>query len=130
MKAFTHDDILMVPSYNHWESRTVVDISMKCKTGKLFLQVPLMTASMDTITESDMANFIGENGGIGVLHRYMTIKDNIRMFKGAAAETGPYRNYIGRSMGKPAAQNLISFKKHLTSSDHGKAGVGIDFTQA
>jgi IMP dehydrogenase len=58
MKAVTYDDILMVPSYNHWESRKVVNISMKCKTGKLFLEVPLMTANMDTITESDMANFI------------------------------------------------------------------------
>ncbi len=81
MKAFTYDDILMVPSYNHWESRKVVDISMKCKTGKLFLEVPLMTANMDTISESDMANFIGEKGGIGVLHRYVTIEDNVSMFK-------------------------------------------------
>jgi IMP dehydrogenase len=81
MKAFTYDDILMVPSYNHWESRKVVDISMKCKTGKLSLELPLMTANMDTITESDMANFIGAKGGIGVLHRYMSIEDNVQMFK-------------------------------------------------
>ena len=51
MKAFTYDDILMVPSYSHWESRKVVDISMRCKTGKLALDLPLMTANMDTITE-------------------------------------------------------------------------------
>jgi len=81
MKAFTYDDILMVPSYNHWESRKVVDISMTCKTGKLSLEVPLMTSNMDTITESDMANFIGEKGGIGVLHRFLPIEDNIRIFK-------------------------------------------------
>ena len=35
MKAITYDDILMVPSYNHWESRKVVDIAMRCKMGKL-----------------------------------------------------------------------------------------------
>jgi IMP dehydrogenase len=81
MKAFTYDDILMVPSYNHWESRKVVDISMRCKTGKLSLELPLMTANMDSITETDMANFIGSKGGIGVLHRYMSIADNVRMFK-------------------------------------------------
>ena len=81
MKAFTYDDILLVPSYNHWESRKVVDISMRCKTGKLALDLPLMTANMDSITEVDMANFIGAKGGIGVLHRYMSIEDNIRMFK-------------------------------------------------
>jgi IMP dehydrogenase len=81
MKAFTYDDILMVPSYSHWESRKVVDISMRCKTGKLTLDLPLMTANMDTITETDMANYIGSKGGIGVLHRYMPIEDNVRMFK-------------------------------------------------
>ena len=81
MKAFTYDDILLVPSYSHCESRKVVDISMRCKTGKLFLELPLMTANMDTITETDMANFIGSKGGIGVLHRYMPIEDNVSMFK-------------------------------------------------
>ena len=82
MKAFTYDDILMVPSYSHWESRKVVDISMRCKTGKLALDLPLMTANMDTITETDMVNFIGAKGGIGVLHRYMSIEDNVSMFNG------------------------------------------------
>jgi IMP dehydrogenase len=81
MKALTYDDILLVPSYNHWESRKVVDISMRCKTGKLALDLPLMTANMDSITEVEMANFIGAKGGTGVLHRYMSIEDNIRMFK-------------------------------------------------
>lgn len=81
MKAFTYDDILLVPSYNHWESRKVVDISNRCKTGKLSLDLPLMTANMDTITGADMANFIGEKGGIGVLHRFMTVDDNVAMFK-------------------------------------------------
>ncbi|MEA1946576.1 MAG: guanosine monophosphate reductase [Thermodesulfobacteriota bacterium] len=81
MKAFTYDDILMVPSYNHWESRKVVDISMRCKKGKLSLELPIMTANMDSITETDMANYIGAKGGIGVLHRYMSIDNNVRMFK-------------------------------------------------
>lgn len=81
MKAFTYDDILMVPSYNHWESRKVVDISMRCKKGKLSLELPIMTANMDTITETDMANYIGAKGGIGILHRYLSIENNVRMFK-------------------------------------------------
>jgi IMP dehydrogenase len=81
MKALTYDDILLVPSYNHWESRKVVDISMTCKRNKLTLKLPLMTANMDTITEMDMANFIGAKGGIGVLHRYMSIENNVRIFE-------------------------------------------------
>jgi IMP dehydrogenase len=54
---------------------------MRCKTGKLHLDLPLMTANMDTITATEMANFIGSRGGIGLLHRYMPIEDNVSMFK-------------------------------------------------
>jgi IMP dehydrogenase len=79
--AITYDDVLLVPSYNHWESRRVVDISLKDKSGKLHLDLPIMTSNMDTITESEMADYIGKKGGIGVLHRFTTIEENIRMFK-------------------------------------------------
>jgi IMP dehydrogenase len=80
MQALTYDDVLLVPSYNHWESRKVVDTAMQCKLGKLTLELPLMTANMDTITGSEMANFIGAKGGVGVLHRFLTIEDNVQMF--------------------------------------------------
>ena len=79
--AITYDDVLLVPSYNHWESRNVVDISITDKTGKLHLDLPLMTANMDSITEDAMVNFIGTKGGIGVIHRFMSIEDNVRIFK-------------------------------------------------
>ena len=82
--AITYDDVLLVPSYNHWESRKVVDISVTDKSGKLSLELPVMTANMDTITEEAMANFIGEKGGIGVLHRFMSIEENVRIFKACA----------------------------------------------
>ena len=48
--AITFDDVLLVPSYNHYESRKVVDIAMTDKTTKLHLKLPLMTANMDTIS--------------------------------------------------------------------------------
>ena len=80
-KAITYDDVLLVPSYNHYESRRVVDISVTDRSGGFSLALPLMTANMDTITEHEMANFIGAKGGIGVLHRFMSIDDNVTMFK-------------------------------------------------
>ena len=79
--AFTFDDVLLVPAYNHHESRRVVDISMTDRSGKLSLALPVMTANMDTVTESAMANFIGSKGGIGFLHRFMDIEENIDEFK-------------------------------------------------
>jgi IMP dehydrogenase len=80
-EAITFDDVLLVPSYNHYESRRLVDISMKDKSGKLSLGLPILTSNMDTITESGMANFIGERGGSGVLHRFMSVEKNIEEFK-------------------------------------------------
>lgn len=79
--AITFDDILMVPSYNHYESRRLVDISMTDKAGKLTLKLPVMSSNMDTVTESAMANFMSSKGGIGVLHRFMSIENNIAEFK-------------------------------------------------
>jgi IMP dehydrogenase len=79
--AITYDDVLLVPSYNHWESRKVVDVTMEDRTGKLSLGLPLMTANMDTITEVEMVNFIGAKGGMGVLHRFMPIDENVEIFK-------------------------------------------------
>lgn len=79
--AITYDDVLLIPSYNHWESRKVVEITNTDRRGKLSLALPLMTANMDTITETAMADYIGEKGGIGVLHRFMAIEENVRMFR-------------------------------------------------
>ncbi len=75
--GITFDDVLLVPSYNHYESRRLVNISMTDKSGKLTLALPVMSSNMDTITESAMANFMAEKGGIGVLHRFMSIERNI-----------------------------------------------------
>lgn len=80
-KAFTFDDVLLVPSYNHYESRRLVDISMTDRRGVLTLDFPVMTSNMDTVTESAMANFMGERGGIGVLHRFLSIERNVAEFK-------------------------------------------------
>ena len=80
-KAITFDDVLLVPSYNHYESRKHVDLSVTDRTGKLTVKLPVMTSNMDTVTESSMANFIGDKGGVGVLHRFMSIERNIEEFK-------------------------------------------------
>ena len=79
--AFTFDDVLLIPAYNHYESRRMVDTAMTDRLGKLHLELPVMTANMDTVTESAMANFIGDKGGTGVLRRFMNIEENVADFK-------------------------------------------------
>jgi IMP dehydrogenase len=92
--AITYDDVLLVPAYNHHESRRVVDISSTDRLGKLSLNLPIISANMDTITGSKMANFMSSKGAIGALHRFMTIDDNVKEFK---ACTGPVFVSVGCS---------------------------------
>lgn len=79
--ALTFDDVLLVPNYNHWDSRRLVDISSTDKTGRFSLSLPVMSANMDTITESEMAGFMHSKGGVGVLHRFMDVTVNIEEFQ-------------------------------------------------
>lgn len=79
--AITFDDVLLVPAYNHYESRRLVETAVTDRTGKLTLQLPIMSSNMDTVTESRMANFMSSKGGIGVLHRFMSVEENIAEFK-------------------------------------------------
>ena len=80
-QAITYDDVLLVPSYNHYESRKLVDTSVTDRSGKLGMRLPVLTANMDTVTEHAMANFIGERGGMGVLHRFMPIERNVAEYR-------------------------------------------------
>jgi IMP dehydrogenase len=80
-QAITYDDVLLVPNYNNHESRRMVDTAVTDRTGKLRLELPVFTANMDSVTESEMANFIGAKGGMGVLHRFLSIERNIEEFK-------------------------------------------------
>jgi IMP dehydrogenase len=84
-EAFTFDDVLLIPAYNHYESRQHVDTSVTDRTGQLKLKLPVMTANMDTVTESAMANWIAGKGGIGVLHRAMSIERNVAELKRCTA---------------------------------------------
>ncbi len=81
IQAITFDDVLLVPAYNHYESRRMVDTSIVDKSGKLKLGLPLLTSNMDTITESEMANFVGSKGGMGALHRFLSVERNVEELK-------------------------------------------------
>ncbi|KTD11607.1 guanosine monophosphate reductase GuaC [Legionella gratiana] len=79
--AITFDDVLLVPAYNHHESRRVVETTSTDRLGKLTLELPVISSNMDTITESAMANFMTSKGAMGALHRFMSVEENIAEFK-------------------------------------------------
>ncbi|HAD96089.1 MAG TPA: IMP dehydrogenase, partial [Cryomorphaceae bacterium] len=71
-EALTYDDVLLVPAYSEVLPREV-DLSTKF-TRNISLKAPIVSAAMDTVTESGMAIAIAQDGGIGVLHKNMTIE--------------------------------------------------------
>lgn len=71
-KGFTYDDVLLVPAESH-VLPAEVDFSTFL-TKKIRLNSPIMTAAMDTVTESDMAIAIAREGGIGIIHKNMSIE--------------------------------------------------------
>ncbi|RLG11905.1 IMP dehydrogenase, partial [Candidatus Pacearchaeota archaeon] len=75
-EAYTFDDVLLVPSYSEVLPKDV-DVSTYI-TPKIKLNIPLLSAAMDTVTESRMAISIAREGGLGVIHRNMSLEDQVR----------------------------------------------------
>ncbi|HIX55054.1 MAG TPA: IMP dehydrogenase [Candidatus Sphingobacterium stercoripullorum] len=72
-EGLTYDDVLLVPAYSEVLPRDV-DTSTNL-TKKIKLNIPLVSAAMDTVTESDLAIAIAQAGGIGMLHKNMSIDE-------------------------------------------------------
>ena len=86
-EGLTYDDVLLVPAFSEVLPREV-NIQSKF-TKNISLNVPIASAAMDTVTESAMAIAMAQEGGIGVLHKNMTIEDQaIEVRKVKRAESG------------------------------------------
>ena len=81
-QGLTYDDVLLVPAYSEVLPR---DVKINSKfSRKIPLNIPIVSAAMDTVTESQMAIAMAREGGIGVLHKNMTIAEQaakVRMVK-------------------------------------------------
>jgi len=71
-EGLTFDDVLLVPSYSQVLPRDV-DIS-SFLTNKIRLNVPMLSAAMDTVTEASLAIALAREGGLGILHKNMSIQ--------------------------------------------------------
>ncbi|MCB9110374.1 MAG: IMP dehydrogenase [Anaerolineales bacterium] len=78
--ALTYDDVLLVPQYSEVDSRRLLSTKSPL-TKKIFLQSPIVSANMDVVTESEMAITMAREGGIGIIHRFMTIAEQARQIE-------------------------------------------------
>ena len=76
MDGLTYDDVLLIPAYSEVLPKTV-DLSTKFSRN-IDLKIPFVTAAMDTVTEAQMAIAIAREGGIGVIHKNMSIEEQAR----------------------------------------------------
>ncbi|MGD8707374.1 MAG: IMP dehydrogenase [Nitrosopumilaceae archaeon] len=73
-EGLTFDDVLLVPKYSDITSRSQTNLSTKLSRN-ISINIPFVSANMDTVTESSMAVTMARAGGIGIIHRFLTIKE-------------------------------------------------------
>ena len=99
-KALTFDDVLLVPQKSSLLPKAV-DCSTKL-TKNIALNIPLMSAAMDTVTESEMAIALARQGGIGIIHKNLSIEDQALMVdKVKRYESGMITNPITLNQSRP-----------------------------
>jgi IMP dehydrogenase len=79
-RGLTFNDVLIVPQKSDVRSRRTPDLSSRL-TRNLRLEKPFVSANMDTVTEAPMALAMAEQGALGILHRFMTIPDQVAEVK-------------------------------------------------
>ncbi|MEE9166231.1 MAG: IMP dehydrogenase [Candidatus Neomarinimicrobiota bacterium] len=113
-KALTFDDVLLVPSKSEVVPRDV-GVSTRL-TRRIGLEIPIISAAMDTVTEADMAIAMAREGGLGVLHKAMSIERQAReVVKVKRAESGVILNPVTFSPDRSIREAIVVMKEHNIS---------------
>ncbi len=78
--ALTYDDVLLVPQYSDVDSRRSLSTQTRL-TNQINLQIPIVSANMDVVTEYEMAITMAREGGMGIIHRFMTIDEQAQQIQ-------------------------------------------------
>jgi IMP dehydrogenase len=110
-EGLTYDDVLLVPAYSEVLPR---DVSLKSKFSRnIELNSPIVSAAMDTVTESKLAIAIAQQGGIGVVHKNMTIEQQaLEVRKVKRSESGMILDPVILSENAIVSDALDMMKEH------------------
>ena len=132
-EALTFDDVSLVPAYSEVLPK---DVSLKTRlTTGLNLSVPLVSAAMDTVTESRMAIAMAQAGGIGVVHRNLTVEEQAELVIGAVEGDGDrlvdVAGFETRTGNRPRAGDAAEFPRaHVGTVPLADAGAPFTIVKA
>ena len=107
-EALTFDDVLLLPQYSSiLPSNTNINVNL---SKSINLKIPFLSSAMDTVTESKMAIAMAKNGGLGVIHRNLKIKQQCNEIK----KVKKIRLKVGAAIG--TSQNELTRAKYLIDS--------------
>ncbi len=111
MDGLTFDDVLLIPAYSEVLPR---DVSLATRFSRnITLNVPLISAAMDTVTEAPMAIAIAREGGIGVIHKNMSISEQARQVHAVKrAENGMITDPVTIKRGSTVADALAIMEEY------------------
>lgn len=93
MEGLTYDDVLLVPQKSFIDHRA--DVLTKTRlTRNLEIHIPFISANMDSVTEAEMAIALAREGGIGIIHRFMTIEEQVE-------KVHRVKRHVGYVLGRP-----------------------------
>ncbi|MBD2860322.1 IMP dehydrogenase [Spongiibacter sp. KMU-158] len=113
-EALTFDDVLLLPGYSEV---TAKDVSLRTQlTRNIYLNIPLMSAAMDTVTESRLAIALAQEGGIGVIHKSMTIEQQAQEVRAVKKhESGVVKDPITIDASAPVSELFELRRRHKIS---------------
>lgn len=113
-EGITYDDVLLIPGYSEVLPRET-NLSTLL-TSKLKLKIPFISAAMDTVTESNMAIALAREGGLGVIHKNLTIHKQAELVdKVKRSESGMIKNPITLTSDKTVSDALVLMSKYHIS---------------
>ncbi|MFQ5648818.1 MAG: IMP dehydrogenase [bacterium] len=113
-EALTFDDVLLVPAYSEILPKETDTTSKLSKN--LQLNIPLVAAAMDTVTESELAIALAREGGMGIIHKNMSIEKQVQeVDRVKRSESGMIYNPITMTSDRPIKEALVLMKRYKIS---------------